>query len=377
MLSTKHTISEIAIDWDKYRPAPVMQEAIDGFNRLPFSKLLASMPVAATYTSNRVTFSYRLYSQFPRSEVEKAYIIISGFGERAETTDAGMKGLLTDMLTRRIDSRKYALVIIGGLFSFPTNERRKFIMQGSGALHVIADGIAELVESAFPAVRTVTVSGYSLGGVMAPLAALAIVQHGVAAVDQVCVGEPNYVHRSTTRLHLLKRTARASAYRNDQIRASSIGVYIAIKKTPDTAMAMAAYRARMYRPLVRRLASMRLVARDLALQAAIHPSTTSSIQLQEALQYLARRGVAISLLHAEHSLICQGQALTQLIDNLASIDGATLQLIIIRGPKADHGIEEQRSLSTPFLVMPQLYQSTSHAMTHYLVSLETESYTDS
>jgi len=346
------------IQWDDYRPPADMQVAIDAVNRLSTEEIQARLPIPGGHNGGRATFSFRIYTQYDLNEVEKVYVIIGGFAEQANTLDAGIKGLLVDALAEQINSGKYAIVIIGGLFSFPVRERDKLLKQGgSGSLLIVAEEVARLLKSKFKALHVATVSGYSMGGVMAPLVARAIIEQGVATVDQVGCGEPTYAALSTTGFRMLQRTARASAYRNEQIKASAIPAYISAKKAPGSTLARAAYRARLYRPLVRRLPSMRLVVRDLALQASDYPPTSRRVQLREALHYLAENGVTINLLHAEHSIICQASAFYQLADDLREIADSQLQLIIIKGLRADHGIEEQRSLSTPFLVKPDIYAS--------------------
>jgi hypothetical protein len=347
--------NKVIVQWGEYRPSLAMRDAIDSLNRLSLPEVEKLLPSAARWTGKKAVFNYRVFSKYNCAEVEKVYVIIGGFAERADTLDAGVKGLLVDRLLKKIDTHKYAVVVIGGLFSFPASERRKFQARHTAALPVAAEEIANLLKSKFRAVKDVTVSGYSMGGTMAPLVAEVIIKRHIASVDQVCCGEPAYADVPTTWLGLLKRIGRASAYRNEQITASGITAYIAIKKTPPSTAAMMLYRAGLYRPLLLRLNSMRFIARDLASQARQYVPTSSLSQLHDSLRYLAAHKININLLRAEHSILCEEQAFSQLVDDLRTIAGTKVHLILIEGDRADHGIEEQRSLSTPFLVVPDMY----------------------
>ena len=104
---------------------------------------------------------------------------------------------------------------------------------------------------------------------------------------------------------------------------------------------------------------MRLIVQDLALQADKYPDNSHDIQAQNALVDLAKQGVQINLLHAEHSSLCHKVPFTQLVSNLAHVTKNKLTVITVRGKQADHGIEECRTLSTPFLIKPELYWATT------------------
>ena len=276
---------------------------------------------------------------------------------QAGSPDSGIKERITASLISQVEGRKYALLVIGGLFTLSANVRRRLRRRGSGALTIIAESVPALLKAAFPHAQAVTVSGYSLGGVLAPLVARTIAEQTTITVEQVCCGEPNYITAASTTIQLLRRVSHATAYRNDQIMAAGIHAYTVVKKTPDTKRAMAAYRLRQYQPLLGRVLSMRFVAKDLALQARLHPAHSCGVQLQAALRDLAQKGVRLHVLHAEHSSLCQQEPFMQLICDLKD-GGCQLTAIHITGLRADHGIEEQRTLSTPFLVRPELYYET-------------------
>ena len=348
-------VTRLDIVWNSYRPSSPVQKAVSYLNQRTVEQLLTELPEAKVHAGKRAAFDYRIYATSDLRKVEKVYILLNGFAERAGAPDSGIKNLLTDLLLAQSNARNYAIFVIGGLFSFPAGTRNRLLRHGSGALKIIADEVAELFRKTFAPGPSVTVSGFSLGGVLAPLVARAIDQKNIAVIEQVCCGEPNYIATASTKRQLLRRVASATAYRNDQIRATAIEPYIAVKKTPKTGWMMVAYRAQQYRPLFLRILSMRLLVQDLALQAHKYPPSSRDVQVQAALSYLVKRGIRVHLLHAEHSSICHQVPFTQLAEKLQLFNRGGLSVITVRGTKADHGIEEHRTLSAPFLVMPELY----------------------
>jgi hypothetical protein len=350
-----NSIHKLEIKWEDYVPSLPVQRAVTYFNQYSLEELLRELPEAKLYSGRQVTFDYRIYSRHDLKDIEKVYIMINGFAERAATPDSGLKNLLTDLILKQTETHKYAIIVVGGLVTFPFSLRDKLLKKGSGALAVLADGVADLLESTFDNQVAATVSGYSLGGVLAPLIARAIDQRKIATIDQVCCGEPNYISVSSTKKQLLQRVSHATAYRNDQIKATAIQAYIDVKQTPSSKWAMLTYRAKQYRPLLLRILSMRLIVKDLALQARVYPPASQAIQMQEALSHLTRKGIRVNLLHAEYSTICHAEPFSKLVDNLKKDNNGQLSIITIRGEKADHGIEECRTLSTPFLIRPEMY----------------------
>lgn len=336
-----------------------MRRVVDALNRQSLPELLNQLPPVARHTGQRATFDYRIYSRYRPDEVEVVYVLINGFAEQASWADSGLKNLIADRLLQQTEPRRYAVLAVSGLFSFPFAVRKRLLPQGSGALAVIADEVAELLSTAFPQTQQVIVGGYSLGGVLAPLVAQAIDERGDLRVEQVSCGEPNYTATASSKLELLRRVSHATAYRNDQIKATAIASYITIKQTPSTKRALWTYRATQYRPLLRDLLSMRLIAQDLALQAHDHPLSSRAVQVETALLHLTKRGIRLNLLHADYSPLCDKRAFMKLAARLRTVAGdGQLTVIRIRGQRADHGIEEHRTLSTPFLVAPQTYWET-------------------
>ncbi|HUB93107.1 MAG TPA: hypothetical protein VMB52_01245 [Verrucomicrobiae bacterium] len=357
-VDVKHGVTDrLTIEWDTYTPHPTVQKAVDYLNQRSPETILEEIPAANIYRGKRVSFDYRVYGAFDSGDVKRVYVLLDGFGVSAGSPDSGVKNLLTDLLLSQTEHQQYAVLVIGGLFSFPHSVRTRLFRQGYGALAVVADDIVDMLQAKFGACQTVTVSGYSLGGVLAPLVARAVIRRGVAAVEQVCCGEPSFAAASATRLELLTRVAHSTNYRNEQIKSTAIRPYIAIKTAPDSTWAMLLYRAKQYRPLCKRLLSMHLVVQDLALQARKYPPASHDIQIQEALIYLMSKGIRVNLLHAEFSSLCHNEPFTQLIEKLVSARTGTILVITITGTKADHGIEERRTLSAPFLVKPELYLS--------------------
>jgi pimeloyl-ACP methyl ester carboxylesterase len=314
------------------------------------------LPKARYYNTRHVSFRYRIFSDFKREDVEKVYIIQGGFAERAGALDTGIKGLITDMLAREVDTSKYAIVCVGGIFSFGLDVRSNHVKSGHGVLREAADEIATFIKKTFCSIDSVSVAGYSMGGVLAPLTAQAILKRRIARIDQVCTGEPSYYPESTTRLHLLKRFTRSSSFRNDQISASHLDFYIQSKKAPSNIISKTWYRLLIYQPLFWNIWSMRLVIWDLALQGLAYESATSSVQFKEALHYLASHHVAINMLNAENSVVCDASSFSKLVADLSQVSNKIFH-ITVTGSHADHGIEEQRTLTTPFLVQPELYNS--------------------
>jgi hypothetical protein len=335
-----------------------MSRAVDYLNERSLEEIIQALPQAQIYRGNRVIFDYRIYSHCDLGKVDKLYVLLDGFGVKASSPDSGIKNLLADLILKGQD-QKYAVLVVGGLYSFPASVRSRLLRQGSGALAVVAQGVADLIQATFTACRTATVSGYSLGGVLAPLVSSALATRGVVRIDQVGCAEPSYAAVSSSKTQLLNRVARGTAYRNEQIASTAIKPYIMVKTTPPTRWAMLNYRLNQYRPLLWRLASMRLVVRDLALQAHDYPPASRDIQIQPALLHLAARGTRINLLHAEHSSVCHGEPFTRLVNRLETEKATDLLVITIQGPKADHGIEERRTLSAPFLVKPEMYWATA------------------
>lgn len=347
---------EIEVAWQDYVPPHAMQRAMRTFNELTIDEIRERLPNPKLHSGEQSRFHYRVFGEDP-SNAEHIYVVLGGFAERPDNVDTGMKGLLTAMLAREVDARRTAVVSVGGLYSFSSNKRRGHVWRGSSALLAAAEEVATLVGDLAPVGATVTVSGFSMGGVLAPLVARAIVEQGRLVVERVHAAEPFYAPQVTSIRGILGQFSKSSKYRNEQILASGLATYISAKTTPGSLLQTMWYRAKIYRPLAYHLLSMRLVVRDMAKQAEVHAPQQAPLQFTHALQGLAERGISISVLAAENSVICRGESLERLIGKLRQVTDARLTVVYVRGEQADHGIEEHRSLSTPFLVMPQLYSA--------------------
>lgn len=346
--------TEIEVAWQDYAPPQAMQRAMRAFNELDIHEIHERLPEPQPYQGKQARFDYRVFGENP-SEAEHIYVVLGGFAERPDSIDTGMKGLLTAMLAQEVDTRRISVISVGGLYSFSGKHRRGHVWRGSSALLAAAQEVGTLVDSLSSEGATVTVSGFSMGGVLAPLVARAIAQQGRLIVERVHVAEPYYASEVTNIKGILGLFSKSSKYRNDQILASGLATYIATKTTPGSLLQTVLYRAKVYRPLAYHLLSMRLVVRDMAKQAEVHEPQQAPFQFAHALQDLAAQGVSISVLAAENSVICRSESLERLITQLRQVTDAQLTVIHVRGDRADHGIEEHRSLSTPFLVMPELY----------------------
>lgn len=347
-------MTEIDVAWQDYAPPQAMQRAMLAFNALNLDEIREQLPQPQMYSGEQANFYYRVFGEDP-SEADHIYVVLGGFAERSDSVDTGMKGLLTAMLVREVDARRTSVISVGGLYSFRSKHRREHVWRGSSALLAAAEEVATLVGVLAPTGTPVTVSGFSMGGVLAPLVASAITKQGNLAVERVHVAEPYYAKEATNIRGILGQFSKSSKYRNDQILASDLATYIAAKTTPGSLLQTVLYRVKIYRPLAYHLLSMRLMVRDMARQAEVHAPQQTPLQFARALQDLAQQGIPISVLVAENSVICRGESFERLLTQLRQVTDAQLTVVRIRGDQADHGIEEHRSLSTPFLVMPELY----------------------
>lgn len=347
-------MTEIDVAWQDYAPPQAMQRAMRAFNALSLEEICEQLPEPRLHAGGQANFYYRVFGEDP-SEAEYIYVVLGGFAERPDSIDTGMKGLLTAMLAREVDTRRIAVISVGGLYSFRSKHRREHVWRGSSALLAAAEEVATLVGVLAPTGTPVTVSGFSMGGVLAPLVANAITKQGNLVVERVHAAEPYYAKEATDIRGMLGQFSKSSKYRNDQILASDLATYIVTKTTPGSLLQTVLYRAKIYRPLAYHLLSMRLMVRDMARQAEVFAPQQAPLQFARALQDLAQQGIPISVLAAENSVICRGESFERLLAQLRQVTDAQLTVIRIRGDQADHGIEEHRSLSTPFLVMPELY----------------------
>src|SRR5581483_2701265 len=103
-------VDTITIQWDAYQLSPEMLSAIRYLNQYSVEELLTELPPPMKHVGKEATFDYRVYTTYPHGEVEKVYILLNGFAERANTPDAAIKGLLSYLLAQQVDSRKHAVV---------------------------------------------------------------------------------------------------------------------------------------------------------------------------------------------------------------------------------------------------------------------------
>lgn len=347
-------VTEIEVAWQDYTPPQAMQRAMRAFNALTIAEIRERLPEPRLHQGGQARFHYRVFGDDP-GRAKHMYVVLGGFAERPDSVDTGMKGLLTKMLVDEVDTRRTAVISVGGLYSFQGKQRRGHVWRGSSALVAAAKEVASLITRLAAAGTSVTVSGFSMGGVLAPLVARAIVQQGNMPVERVHVAEPFYASEATDIKGILGQFSKSSKYRNDQILASGLTAYIAVKTTPGSLLQTVLYRAKIYRPLAYHMLSMRLIVRDMAKQAESHTPQYVPLQFAQALQDLAHQSVPISILVAENSVICQGESLERLLERLRRAADIRLTVVRVQGERADHGIEEHRALSTPFLVMPELY----------------------
>lgn len=344
-------MQRVSVEWGHYQPDQAMQAAITTLNQHSVEQLIQALPPAARHKGTSARFDYRLFSTQPVQDITNVHVLLAGFAEEAKAPDTGIKAAIANQFAQAIGDHS-AVIFVGGLVGFTASERRQLRRGQHHALQVLADETARLLFELLPAVRSISVAGYSMGGSLAPFVARSIVTANPAVTLQhVGCGEPVYDDQAMSVKHLIGRFSRSSNYRNQQIASSNIAPYIAIKQVRDATISRLLYRAQRYWPLLWHLPSMRYIIRALA--EPVEDSSTEAFRA--VLGQLADLKVPLYLLRAQHSTVCDEQSFSQLVDYLAANKAARLAVITITGPEADHGIEEQRSLSTPLLVAPQSY----------------------
>ena len=77
-----------------------MSHVISELNNYTLPEILNVFPHAKTYAGNQCTFDYRIYTQHGLAEVEVLYVLMNGFGVRADHGIEEHRALSTPFLVK-------------------------------------------------------------------------------------------------------------------------------------------------------------------------------------------------------------------------------------------------------------------------------------